>query len=478
MDNIKILGLGHPRTGTGFTSKTLKTFGLKVGHEELERDGIVAWQLVEENGPWPWMVRFNKLTDVRPDFDYLIYNTRNPKTSIPSMIYSDDDHRFKAFDITSLEYRRSIGVPVSNNRVEQAILSITTFDKIIESMNPDVVYRIEDEYKKLYDFVNTKVKGNIRYTEPEKNVNARNKKGIETLSDEMNKVRPFYRILINEYCDKHGYDRLFQDASYIKTNKDFSKNVDNPKVSLIMMSYLSDYPGARSNPVPKFKRAVDSFLQQSYKNSELIIVSDGCELTNEEYFKHFRNYPNIKLVKTEKSEFRWPGHKRQQGINVATGDWIGYLDSDDVIHPDHIKNIVSHIEPDTEALLNRSYAYVKEILQGRSVRIANGRPFFINAYGRKVMLDRYLKSIGGNSGYITLNGDFYIFAEKDRKFERHGTSRTFHKKDIPFKWEDRDERGEDILFSENIKKYLNYKKIDQGTYLVCHVPNGKDKFDL
>ena len=478
MDKIRILGLGHPRTGTGFTSKTLKTFGLKVGHEELERDGIVAWQLVEKNGPWPWMLIFNKLTDVRPDFEYLIYNTRNPKTSIPSMIYSDDDHVFKKFDITSLEYRRKIGVPISNNRVEQAILSITTFDRMIESMNPDLTYRIEDEYKKLYDFVSTNINSNIRYTEPEKNVNARNKKGIETLSDEMELVRPFYRILINDYCDKHGYDRLFPEVGSRNIKKNFKKNVENPKVSMIMMSYLGDYPGARSNPIPKFKRAVDSFLQQSYQNSELIIVSDGCELTNQEYFKYFRNNPRVKLVKTKKSEFRWPGHKRQLGINKATGHWIGYLDSDDIIHPDHIKNIVSHIEPDTEALLNRSYAYVREVLEGKFVKIQAGKPFFVNKYGRRVSLDVYLDSIDDKSGYVMLNGNFYIFSERERKFEKHGTSRTFHRKDIPFEWEDRDERGEDILFSENIKKYLNYKKIDQGTYLVCHVPKGKYKFDI
>lgn len=216
MDKIRILGLGHPRTGTGFTSKTLKNFGLKVGHEELGDDGIIAWQLVEKNGPWPWMPKFSKLTDTRPAHDYLIYNTRNPKTSIPSIIYSEDKMKCKpllSWNMTSLEYRRKIGVPISNNRVEQAILSITTFDKIIQSMGPDLVYRIEDEYKKLYDFVNTKINSNVSYTEPAKNINARNRKGIETLSTEMDSVRPKFKNMINEYCTKYGYDMLFPVTS-------------------------------------------------------------------------------------------------------------------------------------------------------------------------------------------------------------------------------------------------------------------------
>ena len=75
---IKILGLGHPRTGTGFTSSILNSWGLEVGHEKLERDGVVAWQLAVENGPWPYMADFPNV-----ESEILIYNVRDPRTSIP-----------------------------------------------------------------------------------------------------------------------------------------------------------------------------------------------------------------------------------------------------------------------------------------------------------------------------------------------------------------------------------------------------------
>jgi glycosyltransferase involved in cell wall biosynthesis len=64
-------------------------------------------------------------------------------------------------------------------------------------------------------------------------------------------------------------------------------NMSDKKVSVIMASYLGDYPGRATNPEQKFIRAVKSFLTQTYENKELIIVADGCDTTERLYQYNF-----------------------------------------------------------------------------------------------------------------------------------------------------------------------------------------------
>lgn len=115
------------------------------------------------------------------------------------------------------------------------------------------------------------------------------------------------------------------------------------KVSVIMASYLGDYPGRASNPEKKFVRAVKSFLTQTYKNKELIIVADGCELTKRLYDYNFDEYDNIKLVTIDKQPV-YSGLCRNAALEVASGDIITYLDNDDVFGKKHLEKIISQFE--------------------------------------------------------------------------------------------------------------------------------------
>ena len=51
------------------------------------------------------------------------------------------------------------------------------------------------------------------------------------------------------------------------------------KISIIMPSYLGDYPMAAKDRELKIHRAIYSVLKQEYENWELIIIADGCNKT-------------------------------------------------------------------------------------------------------------------------------------------------------------------------------------------------------
>jgi len=119
--------------------------------------------------------------------------------------------------------------------------------------------------------------------------------------------------------------------------------MSNTKVSVIMASYLGPYPGAATNRDKKFIRAVNSFKKQTYQNKELIIVSDGCPITIELYNNFFVNDSNIKLLAIPKQPL-YSGEMRNAALKIADGDIISYLDSDDVLGPNHLQIIVDQFD--------------------------------------------------------------------------------------------------------------------------------------
>ena len=198
-----ILGLGHPRTGTGYTHRIMQTWGLKMGHEYMADDGIVAWQLVHENGPWPFIDTVKEGGVY--DFKHLIYNVRNPKDSIPSIVYTESQSK------ESVDFRNHfLRINLQGNPVEAAIRSIIRFDQLIQKRKPDFLFKIEDGAEDLYKFLE-EAGYPVKWDDSAVSVkyNARSHRGWDSLSEHIKSVDQEHKNLINAYCEKYGYEKLF-----------------------------------------------------------------------------------------------------------------------------------------------------------------------------------------------------------------------------------------------------------------------------
>ena len=87
---------------------------------------------------------------------------------------------------------------------------------------------------------------------------------------------------------------------------------------------------------------VQSILAQSFADFELILVEDGSpngcgELCDE----LARTDPRIRVVHKKNGG---PASAANAGLDAATGDYISYVDSDDLLHPDFLKTPVQHRE--------------------------------------------------------------------------------------------------------------------------------------
>ena len=124
------------------------------------------------------------------------------------------------------------------------------------------------------------------------------------------------------------------------------------KISVIMPSYLFPYRRAARNRDIKILRAINSVVNQTFTDWELIVIADGCEKTIEiltDYINnHVETQDKIRLFYVNHDR-QWSGKPRNTGISNATGDIICYLDIDDTLHPDHLQFIHESFEDNPTA---------------------------------------------------------------------------------------------------------------------------------
>lgn len=79
------------------------------------------------------------------------------------------------------------------------------------------------------------------------------------------------------------------------------------------------------------QEALTSVKTQTYKNVEVIVVIDGSP---EECTNLFQEFPQYKFVRTEN---KGAGAARNHGIDISTGEFICFLDADDLWYPQKIE---------------------------------------------------------------------------------------------------------------------------------------------
>lgn len=104
----------------------------------------------------------------------------------------------------------------------------------------------------------------------------------------------------------------------------------NPLISVVIPVY---------NRSDMILRALDSVHAQTYRNYELIVVNDGSTDATERVLRELAS--DIILINTEN---RGVSAARNIGIENAKGEWIAFLDSDDLWMEDKLQKQIYYIE--------------------------------------------------------------------------------------------------------------------------------------
>lgn len=175
----------------------------------------------------------------------------------------------------------------------------------------------------------------------------------------------------------------------------------------------------------ELKNALESLAKQTYPNMEIVLVDDnGNDEWNSkvsETVEVFRNrYPMIKLEYIANNSNQGSSKTRNIGIHSANGDYITFLDDDDIYLPDKIRKQVEFMETnqcdysitdlilyneDDKKINRRIRSYIKETTV-ESLRLYHLK-YHMTGTDTIMFKKEYLIQIGGFAP-IDVGDEFYL----------------------------------------------------------------------
>jgi glycosyltransferase involved in cell wall biosynthesis len=110
------------------------------------------------------------------------------------------------------------------------------------------------------------------------------------------------------------------------------------------------------------REAIDSCLNQTYPNIEIIVIDDGSTDRSLEFIK---NYGNKIIWKT--GENRGGNHARNRGFSLSRGEYIQFLDADDYILPEKITRQVNFLEENNADVVYGDWRHQKHFTDGKFI---------------------------------------------------------------------------------------------------------------
>lgn len=140
--------------------------------------------------------------------------------------------------------------------------------------------------------------------------------------------------------------------------------IKEPLVSIIIPVY---------NAAEYIEECLDSILEQTYKNLEIILIDDGS--TDDSIFiiqsyakKDFR----IRYFSITNSG---PGVCRNKGLDEFTGDFVMFVDSDDMLYTDMIETLIERVKSSSDIAMCKFSKDIKTFGEGNKSLINHTEQF-------------------------------------------------------------------------------------------------------
>lgn len=209
----------------------------------------------------------------------------------------------------------------------------------------------------------------------------------------------------------------------MKSYKFMIKGSDNVLVSVIIPTFQQ---------TDKLYKAIMSVVNQSYQNIEVIIIDDNKETIFSDQVKKivlsFENTPTPLSIRYYKNDSnRGSVYSRNRGINISTGEYISFLDDDDIYKHDKIqRQLITMIKNNSDfsvcniALTSDYLSYTvrnRRFLNFDESLINKHYKYHITGTSTFMFKSKFLKNIGGFSE-SDFGDEFYLMEKAILKSER------------------------------------------------------------
>ncbi|MGM9737344.1 MAG: glycosyltransferase family 2 protein [Candidatus Cryptobacteroides sp.] len=131
--------------------------------------------------------------------------------------------------------------------------------------------------------------------------------------------------------------------------------MNKPKVSVIIPVY---------NVERYLAQCLDSVIHQTWQNLEIIIVNDGSSDSSADIIEDFAKKDSRIIVVSQPNGGL--SSARNKGIMNSTGDYVGFVDSDDWLEPNAIENLYNGFSVSSNVLLTNGMIVQHDELSGAS----------------------------------------------------------------------------------------------------------------
>lgn len=177
-------------------------------------------------------------------------------------------------------------------------------------------------------------------------------------------------VSVPEMCEMDGSPYLFykKTAEFLQRFTSYSEAQQyaeslaqkaKDKISIVIPFF---------NRIPTLLEAIKSVLSQSYSNIEVLLIDDGST----------DDITPLKELEDSRLRYIYQEHKgtsaaRNLGISLSSGEYIAFLDSDDVFLPGKLEKQISYMK--THKLQFSHTSYLRMNMQGKPKQLINSGRF-------------------------------------------------------------------------------------------------------